>query len=248
MERELGWGPHAASERLRVAHELLDLPLLHDEFLAGTRCFSVVRELTRVATAQTEEVWLDRTRRMTARQVEHVVKGRKKGDTPDDRPDPALDPREAVLRGQSGDVRRAAAGPRRGRARAWSCAHRRRIPPLARAAGAGPGDRRRHATRRAARGGHVPGVQARLADRRGRRAGADARHARARELRRGRGRRSRDRCAHPAEIEDPGGAAAQGVDPRQGWMHGARLSIAAAPRRAPRRCIRSTAARTGWPT
>ena len=90
MERELGWGPHAATERLRVAHELLDLPLLHDEFLAGKRCFSVVRELTRVATAQTEETWLDRTRRMTARQVEHVVKGRKKGDTPDDRPDPTL--------------------------------------------------------------------------------------------------------------------------------------------------------------
>ena len=90
MERELGWGPHAASERLRVAHELLDLPLLHDEFLAGRRCFSVVRELTRVATAETEETWLEKTRGMAVRQVEQLVKGRRKGDAPDDRPDPTI--------------------------------------------------------------------------------------------------------------------------------------------------------------
>src|SRR5688500_16977056 len=32
IERELHWGPHAASERLRVAHELIDLPLIAEQF------------------------------------------------------------------------------------------------------------------------------------------------------------------------------------------------------------------------
>ena len=35
MERELHWGPHAANERLRVARELMSLPLIDEQFKAG---------------------------------------------------------------------------------------------------------------------------------------------------------------------------------------------------------------------
>ena len=57
MERELYWGPHAAHERLRVARELLELPLIAEMFRDGDLCFSAVRELTRVATPATEEAF-----------------------------------------------------------------------------------------------------------------------------------------------------------------------------------------------
>ena len=49
MERELHYGPHAANERLRVAHALVELPLIAELFRDGDLCFSAVRELTRVA-------------------------------------------------------------------------------------------------------------------------------------------------------------------------------------------------------
>ena len=44
MERELYWGPHAANERLRVARELIELPLIAELFGDGELCFSAVAE------------------------------------------------------------------------------------------------------------------------------------------------------------------------------------------------------------
>ncbi|MFZ5893705.1 MAG: hypothetical protein ACOY0T_21770 [Myxococcota bacterium] len=52
--------------------------------------WSAVRELTRVATPETERAWLDAARGKTVRQVEELVSGRAPGDLPSDAADPAL--------------------------------------------------------------------------------------------------------------------------------------------------------------
>src|SRR5690349_23983213 len=48
LERVLGYGPHAAAERLRVAEALDELPATHAALARGALSFSAVRELTRV--------------------------------------------------------------------------------------------------------------------------------------------------------------------------------------------------------
>ncbi len=97
MERELHYGPHAATERLRVANELFELPLLAEKFRNGEVPFSVVREVTRVAVPENEHEWLASTEGKTARQVERMVSGLAKGAAPDDRPDPRLERHRIVL-------------------------------------------------------------------------------------------------------------------------------------------------------
>lgn len=52
--------------------------------------YSIVRELTRVATPDTEADWLENARGRKYRQVEQMLAGRKKGDAPTDDPDPTL--------------------------------------------------------------------------------------------------------------------------------------------------------------
>jgi hypothetical protein len=96
MERELHWGPHAAKERLRVVRELCGLPLIAEQFRAGELCFSAVRELSRVATAETEN-FLAEARGRTARDVERMVSGLKRGDEPGANPDPRLIKKRVVL-------------------------------------------------------------------------------------------------------------------------------------------------------
>src|SRR5256714_11662676 len=54
MERRLGYAPHTALERLRVALAIEGLPALEEALARGELPFSAVRELTRVATAETE--------------------------------------------------------------------------------------------------------------------------------------------------------------------------------------------------
>jgi len=90
MDRELHWGPHAANERLRVARELMALPLIAEEFKSGELCFSAVRELTRVATPENEHEFLTKAQGRTARDVERMVAGLKRGDGPEAKPDPKL--------------------------------------------------------------------------------------------------------------------------------------------------------------
>jgi hypothetical protein len=53
-------------------------------FEEGSVAFSVVRELTRVAAAETEAAWLEAAHGRTAREVERLVSGRTKGDSPMD--------------------------------------------------------------------------------------------------------------------------------------------------------------------
>ena len=90
MERVLGHTPHVATERLRVARALGDLPATSDAFELGELSFSAVRELTRVATPETEARWLNRALAKSVREVEQLVAGHKRGDDPSDTPDPEI--------------------------------------------------------------------------------------------------------------------------------------------------------------
>ena len=59
--------------------------------VAGDRstCACPARELTRVATVDTEAAWLTAAAKHTVREIEEMVTGRRRGDSPDDPPDPA---------------------------------------------------------------------------------------------------------------------------------------------------------------
>jgi hypothetical protein len=93
MERRLGYAPHTARERMRVARSLASLPRTTTEIAQGKRGYAVARALTRVVTSTTEDVWLARTRGMTARQVEELVAGHRRGELPDDPTHPDLRPK-----------------------------------------------------------------------------------------------------------------------------------------------------------
>jgi hypothetical protein len=66
-ERLFGYSARLVQEKLRVAEALERLPLLAGELERGKTSFSVVRELSRVATAATEGAWLEAARGKTAR-------------------------------------------------------------------------------------------------------------------------------------------------------------------------------------
>ena len=87
--RVVGLSGRQTEERLRVGRALHDLPGLDEALAGGTLCFSVVRELTRVAQPETEREWLDWARGKTTRQVEQAVASRRPGDRPRDPADPS---------------------------------------------------------------------------------------------------------------------------------------------------------------
>jgi hypothetical protein len=87
--RTLGLSGRQTEERLRVGRALVDLPRLDAALGAGQFCWSVVRELSRVAVADTEQAWVDWAKGMGARAIERAVAGRLPGDGPEDRADPA---------------------------------------------------------------------------------------------------------------------------------------------------------------
>ena len=93
MERVLDYTPRVAYERLRIAEALEELPLVRAALTAGEVSYSAVREVTRVAKAETEEAWVAATRNRTARQVQAMVRGRQPGERPADPADPELTPR-----------------------------------------------------------------------------------------------------------------------------------------------------------
>jgi hypothetical protein len=88
-ERVLGLSARETEERLRIASALEALPEVSARFERGELHFAAVRELTRVATADTERAWLDATAEKTTREVERLVAGTERGDLPTDerRPD-----------------------------------------------------------------------------------------------------------------------------------------------------------------
>jgi hypothetical protein len=90
MERVLGYGPHTARERMRVARALATLPEISVALARGGLSYSAVRELTRVATAETEAAWLAASEGLVANQIESLVATHRPGDRPDDPADPEL--------------------------------------------------------------------------------------------------------------------------------------------------------------
>ena len=79
-----GFTPRQTLERLRVAETLEELPVLDCAFREGKLCWSAVRELTRVASPETEAEWLAAAHGRGAHQVEEMVQGRTRGDRPSD--------------------------------------------------------------------------------------------------------------------------------------------------------------------
>jgi hypothetical protein len=98
-----GYGPKLTQEKLRVAEALEGLPVMARALESGAVSFSAARELTRVATAETEREWLEAARGRTVRDVEKLVSGLKPGARPGDVSDPRL--KRHVLRFEvSGEV------------------------------------------------------------------------------------------------------------------------------------------------
>ena len=71
----IGLAPGAAREHVRVARALGSLPRLSRALALGELSYSKVRELTRVATPETEERLLAVGRAGTAEHVERIVRG-----------------------------------------------------------------------------------------------------------------------------------------------------------------------------
>ncbi len=83
VEHLLGYRPRSTEQKLRVAEALEELPGTRRALEAGELNWSVVRELTRVARPETEQIWLEAARNRSARQVEDLVSGKLPGDLPD---------------------------------------------------------------------------------------------------------------------------------------------------------------------
>jgi hypothetical protein len=90
MERRLGYGPRAAQERLRVAFALDKLPVIAETLANAELPLTAVRELTRVATPETEQKWLEAAQDKNVHEIQQLVAGHKPGDLPTDTPDPEL--------------------------------------------------------------------------------------------------------------------------------------------------------------
>ena len=90
MERALGYAPHTAIDRIRVARVIAELPLIAEALEDGALARSAVRELSRVAVPETESVWLEAARGKTLREIEAMVSGHRPGDLPTDKTEPRL--------------------------------------------------------------------------------------------------------------------------------------------------------------
>jgi len=100
LEHVFGYSPRQAEERLRVARKLGALPELTAALDQGELAFSAVRELSRIATPNTERAWRDAARGKCLREIEELVAEREEGDLPSDRKKPDL-----RLRGVRFDLR-----------------------------------------------------------------------------------------------------------------------------------------------
>ncbi|MEZ4336092.1 MAG: HNH endonuclease [Sandaracinaceae bacterium] len=96
-ERLFGWTGRGVEDRLRVARALADLPRLNEAFARGELVYSVVRELCRVATPETEVEWIADAEGKRAREVQREVAARSVGDRPSDPADESLVPRRVTL-------------------------------------------------------------------------------------------------------------------------------------------------------
>jgi hypothetical protein len=97
-QRVFDFTGRATEERIRTAEALEDLPLLSKAFEEGSVLYSVVREVTRIATPDTERDWLEATHGRTAREVERLVAGHTQGDRPTDPRKPGAEPKRVTFR------------------------------------------------------------------------------------------------------------------------------------------------------
>ena len=84
IERLFGYGARVVQEKLRVAEAIEELLVSAEALKNGQVCWSVLRELTRVATPETEAEWLEVAAGRTVREVEQLVSGRGPGSRPGD--------------------------------------------------------------------------------------------------------------------------------------------------------------------
>ena len=89
-DRYLGYCSRTTADKLRTAEALEALPALAQAQRDGRLTPSAVRELARVATAETEAAWMKAASGLRVREVERLVSGRARGDRPTDTPRPSL--------------------------------------------------------------------------------------------------------------------------------------------------------------
>lgn len=96
-DRMLGIDGHTLAEKIRTAGKLEVRPLLAAALQSGRLSYSAVRELTRVATPETEQEWIDHATGKTVRQIEARVRACSEGDRPSDPARPDVVKRRLVL-------------------------------------------------------------------------------------------------------------------------------------------------------
>jgi hypothetical protein len=92
IRRCFGLGVREARERLRIGRALRQLPRLERAFVAGELAYSRIREVTRIATPQTELEWLQRAQNTKMRELERQV-AQPLGSMPRERTPPPADER-----------------------------------------------------------------------------------------------------------------------------------------------------------
>jgi hypothetical protein len=90
-------GRSAAYERVRVAEWLDASPASFEALATGVASFCAIRDISRIATPETEPLWLEAIENKTVREIETLLAGRKHGDRPDDRVEPTLVPKVVRL-------------------------------------------------------------------------------------------------------------------------------------------------------
>ena len=88
LERFCDLHPRTAREYIRVARALTQLPVMRTALASQRIVYSTARELTRIATPDTEAAWLEYVAGMTPREIEEEVAGHEKGDGPIDPKNP----------------------------------------------------------------------------------------------------------------------------------------------------------------
>jgi hypothetical protein len=91
-DRVFGYSPRMTRERLRVARALERLPRASEALRGGALHWSAVREITRVATPETEAEWIAAATGKTVREIEVMVAERREGQRPSDPGDPSARP------------------------------------------------------------------------------------------------------------------------------------------------------------
>jgi cobalamin biosynthesis protein CbiG len=99
LEHTCGYGPHVASERVRVAEALYAMPALEHALGENELSYSAVRAISRIATNRTEAEWIAACRGKNQRQIEELLAEREVGDRPGAPRKPELRPKDRVYRG-----------------------------------------------------------------------------------------------------------------------------------------------------